>query len=57
MKTKKGYKKIEIDLTDEEFMMLAKEAHRLDITFNALCNKYLEDYISKCEKVLDSDKK
>ena len=27
---------VEVDLTDEQFLMLAQEAHRQDITFNQL---------------------
>ena len=47
---KKGYKNITVQLTDEEFNKLAKEAHRQDITFNQLCVNYLEEYMNKEEK-------
>lgn len=36
---------IELDITDEEFLILAKQAHELDITFNQYINKILKDYI------------
>lgn len=29
-------KKIELDLTDDEFLFIAKRAHKLDITFNEM---------------------
>jgi hypothetical protein len=44
-KSKNAFKTITIDLTDEEFLMLARKAHEQDITFNQLCVNYLEDYI------------
>ena len=36
---------IEIDLTDEEFITLAKEAHMLDLTFNQYITQILKKYI------------
>lgn len=54
MKKIKGYKTIKIELTDAEFLKLSKEAHRLDLTFNALCTKYLEEYICECDKIKKS---
>lgn len=36
---------VEIELTDEEFIILAKEAHMLDVTFNQYVNKILKDYL------------
>jgi hypothetical protein len=36
---------IEIELTDEEFLGLARQAHDLDVTFNQLVNKILGDAI------------
>ena len=42
---------VEIDLSDEQFLMLAQEAHRQDITFNQLVEqilrKRMEDEKSK----------
>ena len=34
---------VELLLTDEEFCALAKEAHRLDITFNQYIEKILRE--------------
>ena len=36
---------IDIELTDEEFLALAKEAHNLDITFNQYISKTMRDMI------------
>ena len=41
---------IEIEISDEEFLFLAREAHRRDITFNELVNEILIEEISKEEK-------
>jgi len=38
-----------IDINDELFTQLAKEAHRRDITFNALCMEAISDFIKKVE--------
>jgi len=32
---------VEIDISDEDFIILAKEAHRKDVTFNQLVNEIL----------------
>lgn len=32
---------IEVELSDQEFLQLAREAHELDITFNQLVNTIL----------------
>jgi hypothetical protein len=50
---KPTYKTITVDLTDAEFLKLAIEAHKQDITFNKLCQNYLEDFIKKCENRKD----
>ena len=47
---KDTYKTITVDLTEAEFLKLAIEAHKQDITFNKLCESYLEDYIKKNTK-------
>jgi hypothetical protein len=36
---------IELELSDEEFCVLAKEAHMLDLTFNQYVSKILSEYI------------
>jgi hypothetical protein len=43
---------ITIELTDEQFLILAKEAHEQDITFNQLVNKLLREYMEKEEAQL-----
>lgn len=41
---------IPIDLDDETFMILAKEAHRRDITFNDICMEAVRDMIDRVER-------
>lgn len=36
---------IELDISDEEFLVLAKQAHDQDVTFNQYINKILKDYL------------
>jgi hypothetical protein len=36
---------VEIQLTEEEFNVLAMEAHKLDITFNQFVNKVILDQL------------
>ena len=38
---------IEVELTDSEFLFLARRAHDLDITFNQLVNKILLEHMQK----------
>lgn len=40
---------VQIELTDEEFLVLAKMAHNQDITFNELVNKALANYLEFIE--------
>ena len=40
---------VEVEMSDEEFLLLAREAHRRDITFNELVNKILIEEIGKEE--------
>lgn len=42
-------KEIELELTDAEFLALARMAHEADITFNQMCEQILQDYINKVE--------
>lgn len=44
-----GFEEVEIELTDEEFLKLAKIAHSRDITFNQLCNDLLREYMDRVE--------
>ena len=41
---------LEIEMDDEEFLFLAREAHRRDITFNKLIGEILIEEISKEER-------
>lgn len=43
----KTTKTVEIELTDEEFLKIAKMAHKKDITFNSMCNLILEEQLKK----------
>jgi hypothetical protein len=45
-----GRVNMEIEISDEQFLALAKEAHKLDITFNNLFNKILREKIEIEEK-------
>lgn len=38
---------IQVELTDKEFLYIAKCAHELDITFNQMVNKILEQALEK----------
>jgi hypothetical protein len=38
---------VEIDISDEDFLTLAKEAHERGITLNDLCVQLLEEYVNK----------
>ena len=41
---------IEIELTDDEFLYVAKMAHEHGLTFNDMVVKILEDHIARLEK-------
>jgi hypothetical protein len=49
------YETIEVDLTDEEFLCIAKLAHDLDITFNKMVEKILWDEINKQGDLFSGD--
>jgi hypothetical protein len=38
-------KKVDVELTDKEFYIIAKQAHEADLTFNDYCNKILIDFL------------
>ena len=40
---------ISLDITDEEFLVMAKAAHELDITFNEFVEKALTEALKKFE--------
>lgn len=41
---------IEIDIDDREFLYVAEEAHRRDITFNEMMNLIIEQAIADAEQ-------
>lgn len=48
LQTKKTeYEEVTIDLSDKEFLVLAKMAHEKNITFNQLCVNIIEEHISR----------
>lgn len=40
-------KEIEIEITDEQFLFVAKEAHDRDITFNEMFNIIMREYLDE----------
>lgn len=46
---------IQVNLTDEEFLHIAKLAHEQDITFNQMVAKILEQHILEQEQESDKD--
>ena len=38
---------MEVEISDEEFLYVAKMAHERDITFNQMMNEILEWYVKK----------
>lgn len=49
-----GYENIEVDLSDEQFLALAKMAHEKDITLNQLVTEILREQIESTEKLISS---
>jgi predicted DNA-binding ribbon-helix-helix protein len=47
---------IQVDLTDEEFLHIAKLAHEQDITFNQMVAKILEQHILEQEQQNDKNR-
>lgn len=47
-----GYENIEVDLSDEQFLALAKMAHEKDITLNQLVTEILREQIESTEKLI-----
>lgn len=41
---------IQVDLTDEEFLHIAKLAHEQDITFNQMVAKILEEHLEELKR-------
>jgi hypothetical protein len=46
-----GRSEIEIDLTDDEFLRLAKMAHERDITFNQMVEYILSEEIKRLKGI------
>jgi predicted HicB family RNase H-like nuclease len=46
---------IQIDITDDQFLILAKAAHEKNITFNQYVNQVLKEYIDKLNAELATD--
>jgi hypothetical protein len=51
----KNYETIQVELTDEEFLQIAKLAHDLDITFNKMVESILWDEINKQGDLFSGD--
>lgn len=45
-----GYENIEVDLSDEQYLALAKMAHEKDITLNQLVTNMLREHVEDAEK-------
>jgi len=50
-----GFENVEIELSDYEFITLAKMAHEKDVTFNQFCNTVLREHISRLEEESSND--
>ena len=48
---------VDIELKDEDFMRIAREAHERDITFNKMVHIILKDGINKAEYRFEHDNK
>ena len=48
-KDEKPYTAVDIELPDDDFMRIAREAHERDITFNKMVNIILKDGINQAE--------
>ena len=46
---------MEIEMSDEEFLYVAKEAHERDITFNQMINIIMENFIKEFEDGKSND--
>lgn len=59
--SKTKYEEIPVDLTDEEFLAIAKMAHERDITFNKMVENilwaYIKDVKSKIPTLTEEVKK
>ena len=46
---------LDIDISDEDFMFIALEAHKRDITFNQMIEKMLRDQLEKEDGEISGD--
>ena len=51
------YTAVDIELPDDDFMRIAREAHERDITFNKMVNILLKDGINQAEYRFEHDNK
>jgi hypothetical protein len=47
--SEKGMETVVVDLTDEEFLYLARRAHELDVTLNQLVNNILLQHLQEIQ--------
>jgi len=50
MSKNKSYKTVDVNMDDNTFLLIAKKAHELDVTFNAMCCRILENRIKEVTK-------
>ena len=46
---------MEVDISDEQFLFVAKKAHERDITWNEMFNIIMKEYIEKLEREEQED--
>jgi len=56
-KDEKPFTAVDIELPDDDFMRIAREAHERDITFNKMVNIILKDGINQAEYRFEHDNK
>ena len=54
-KDEKAFTAVDIELPDDDFMRIAREAHERDITFNKMVNIILKDGINQAEYKFEHD--
>ena len=56
-KEEEPWEAVNLELKDKDFMRIAREAHRRDITINKMVNIILKDGIEKAEYKFEHDSK
>ena len=56
-KDEKPFTAVDIELPDDDFMRIAREAHERDITFNKMVGLILKDGLGKVEYKFEHDNK